>query len=59
MGIIRCANVDGIDVLTLNEFAPVGFVGTVAPFFGKGFDFFLVAAADGLADWDVIGVEEM
>jgi hypothetical protein len=57
--VVGRADVDGVDVRAFHEFAPVGFVGRVAPFFGEGLDLGLIAAADRLADRDVFGVEEV
>ena len=59
MGVVGRADVDGVDVVAFHQLAPVGFVGRVAPLLGEGGDFFLIATADGLADRDVLGVEEV
>ena len=59
VGVVGRADVDGVDVLAFHEFAPIGFVGRVAPFFGEGFHLGLVTAADRLADGHVLRVEEV
>jgi len=59
VGIVWCANVDGVNVIAFDEFAPVGLVGGVAPFFGKGGDFFLIPTANDLANRYVLGVEKV
>jgi len=59
MRVVGGADVDGVDVVTFDEFTPVGLGVGVAPLFGEGFYFFFAASADDLADGDVLGVEEV
>ena len=46
--IVGCANVDGVNVIALDQLAPISFVTLVAPLFGEGFGAILRAAAHRL-----------
>ena len=59
VGIVRRADVDGVDIVALHQLTPVGFGISVAPLLGESFDFVLGASADNLTDGDVFGVEKV
>ena len=57
--VVRRGDVDEVDVVALDELAPVGFDGFVAPLGGEGFDLAGIAGADGLEDRLIFEVEEV
>jgi len=59
VGIVRRADVDGIDIVAFHQLTPVGFGISVAPLLCEGFDFVPGASADNLTDGDVFGVEKV
>ena len=48
MLIVRRADIDGVDVVALDQFAPIGFVALVAPLFSEGLGLVFGATAHGL-----------
>ena len=46
--IVRRADIDGVDVVALDQFAPIGFVALVAPLFSEGLGLVFGATAHGL-----------
>ena len=59
VGVVGGANVDGINIVAFDDFAPIGFHVVVAPGFGEGFGVLFVASADDLEVDLVIVFEEM
>gem|GEM_PF-6433889 len=59
MNIIWRGDVDEVDVIARDQFAPIGFDGFVAPFRGEGFGVSCVAGANGFENGLIIEVEEI
>jgi hypothetical protein len=57
--IVRCRNVDHIDVITLDQFAPIGLGRLVLPALGESFDFARIAGANRLSDDLMVQIEEV
>ena len=57
--IVRRSDVDHVDVIARDQFAPIGFDRFVAPFFGEGFGVFFVAGANGFENRLIFEVEEI
>ena len=59
MDIIRSGDVDHVDVIPGDEFAPIRFYGFVTPFFCEGLGVFLVTGADRFKDRLLFEVEKV
>jgi hypothetical protein len=57
--VVRHANIDGVDVLPLDQFSPVRFDGCVAPGIGELLGPCLIAGANGLQHRFVLEIEEV
>ena len=59
VGVIGCADIDGIYVVSFDQFTPIGLGVGVAPFLREGFHFIFRAAADHLLDRNMFGIEKV
>ena len=59
VAVVGRADVDDVDILALDELAPIGLDGFVAPRVGEGAGVGLAAAADGLEDGLMFVLEEV